>query len=169
MVSARGAALIPARRGGFCSGAAVAGTHGAGAAGARHLAGGLFCFAGGGSAKFLDFFEGELAVAARFEVEDQGAVTDAANLFDVVADFLEHLADFAVAAFDEDQFVPGIVGVAKEAEAGGGGHDAARRSPDFVVRGGLGFVGIFAGARADLGPNLAVAVDHDAVAELVEC
>ena len=72
-----------------------------------------------------DFLEGQFAVAAGFDVEDQGTVTDAANFFDVVADFFEHLADFAIAAFDEDHFVPGIVGVAKEADAGGGGHDAA--------------------------------------------
>jgi hypothetical protein len=92
-------------------------------------------------------------MAAGFYVEDEGAVAYAANLFDVVADFLEHLADFAVAAFDKDHFVPGIVGVAEKAKAGGGGHDTA-----LVVTGGGG-IGL-----VDLG----AAVDHDAVAKLVE-
>ena len=35
--------------------------------------------------------------------------TYAANLLDVVADLFEHLAEFAVPAFDEDDLVPGII------------------------------------------------------------
>ena len=92
-------------------------------------------------------------MAAGFDVEDQRAVADAANFFDVVADFLEHLTDFAIAAFDEDQFVPGIVGVSQEPDAGGGGHDAA-----LIAAGGR---------RAGLS-DLGTAIDHDAVAELVD-
>jgi hypothetical protein len=34
-----------------------------------------------------------------------------------VADFLEHFAQFAVAAFDENHFVPGIVALADLADA----------------------------------------------------
>jgi hypothetical protein len=112
---------------------------------------GLFAF--GGAAELGDFLGVELAMAAGFDVEDQRAVADAANFFDVVADFLEHLADFAIAAFDEDQFVPGIVGVSQEPDAGGGGHDAA-----LIAAGGR---------RAGLS-DLGTAIDHDAVAELVD-
>ena len=92
-------------------------------------------------------------MAAGFDVEDQRAVADAANFFDVVADFLEHFANLAVAALDEDHFVPGIVGLAEKAEAGGGGHDAA-----LIAAGGR---------RAGLS-DLGTAIDHDAVAELVD-
>jgi hypothetical protein len=85
----------------------------------------------GGAAELGDLFGSELAMAAWFDVENEGAVADAANFLDVVAYFLEHFADFAIAALDEDHFVPGIVGVAKEANACGGSHDAA-----FVAVGG---------------------------------
>ena len=64
-------------------------------------------------------------MAAGFDVEDEGAIADAANFFDVVADFLKHLADFAIATLNEDHFVPGVVGVAEKTDAGGCGHDAA--------------------------------------------
>jgi hypothetical protein len=110
----------------------------------------------GGSAELGYFFEGEFAHVAGFEVEDERAVADAANFFDMVADLFEHLADFAVTAFDEDHFVPRVVGVAEEADAGGGGHDAALASSS----GGVGLLGRIV--------NLGAAIDHDAVAELVD-
>jgi len=43
-----------------------------------------------------------------------------------MADFLEHFAQFAVAAFDENDLVPGIVSLADLADAGRGGADGGR-------------------------------------------
>ena len=77
-----------------------------------------------------------------------------------MADFLEHLADFAVAAFDEDHFVPGIVGVAEEAEASGGGHARAVERRTVSWEGASGSVG-FLRARTESGTYLRVAVDHE--------
>jgi hypothetical protein len=54
-------------------------------------------------------------------VEDQRAVADAADFFDEMADFLEHFAQFAVAALDQNHFVPWIVALADLANAGRGG------------------------------------------------
>ena len=72
-----------------------------------------------GLAQVIQLFSFELAHFARFNVEHQGAVAYAANLFDVVADLLEHLAQLAVAAFNEDDFVPGVVALADFANLGG--------------------------------------------------
>jgi len=58
-------------------------------------------------------------MAAGFDVEDQRAVADAANFFRRGGRFPRTSTDFAIAAFDEDQFVPGIVGVSQEPDAGG--------------------------------------------------
>jgi hypothetical protein len=41
-----------------------------------------------------------------------------------MADFFEHFAEFAVAALDQDDFVPGIVALADLTDAGGRGADA---------------------------------------------
>jgi hypothetical protein len=71
----------------------------------------------------------QLTQIARLLIEDQGAVAHAANLLDEVADLLEHLAQLAVAAFNENHFVPGIVALADLADAG-------RRGPD-LLRAGL--------------------------------
>jgi hypothetical protein len=60
----------------------------------------------------------QFAQVPRLLVQDQRAVADAANFFDKVADFLKHLAQFAVAAFNENHFVPGIVALANLANAG---------------------------------------------------
>jgi len=68
----------------------------------------------------------KFAHVARLLVEDQRAVAYAANLFDEVAYPLEHLAQFAVAALDEDDFIPGIVALADLAYAGGRGADRER-------------------------------------------
>jgi hypothetical protein len=66
----------------------------------------------------------EFAEVAGFLVEDERAIADAANLLDEVADFLEHFAQFAVAAFNQNNFVPGIVALANLANAGRRGADA---------------------------------------------
>jgi hypothetical protein len=60
----------------------------------------------------------QFAQVAGLLIENQGAVADAANLLDEVADLFKHLAQFAVAALDEDDFVPGIVALADLANAG---------------------------------------------------
>ena len=80
----------------------------------------------GGLAQSGQFLRFQFAQAAWLLVEDQRAVADAANFFDEVADFLEHLAQFAVAALDENDFVPGIVALANLADAGRRGADLAR-------------------------------------------
>jgi hypothetical protein len=83
----------------------------------------------------------------------------------VVADFFEHLADFAIAAFDEDHFVPRILGVAQEADARWGGHDSAFIAVGWFRPGAAArLTGRRAGLAADLGPE----VDHDAMTELVD-
>jgi hypothetical protein len=81
-------------------------------------------FAVGGFAQKLQFIRIEFAQVSRLLIEDQGAIADAANFFDEVADLLEHFAQFAVAALDENHFVPGIVALADLADAGRGGADA---------------------------------------------
>ena len=102
----------------------------------------------GGAVEGLDFAGGELAELAGGDVEAEGSVADAADLFDVMADLFEHLADLAVAAFGEGELVPGVVAAADEFDFGGSGDDAV------------------ATAAADLVE--AAAVDHDAAADLVE-
>ena len=65
-------------------------------------------FALAGTVEGHDFAEGELAELAGGDVEAEGSVADAADLFDVVADLFEHLAELAVAAFGEGELVPGL-------------------------------------------------------------
>jgi hypothetical protein len=72
-------------------------------------------FAFGCLTQVLQFFGVELADIAGFEIEDQWAVTDAADLLDVVTDLFEHFAQFAVAAFDQNDFIPGIIDGARRA------------------------------------------------------
>jgi hypothetical protein len=59
----------------------------------------------------------QLAQIARLLVENQRAVADAANLFDEVADLLEHLAQFPVATLDQHHFEPGIIALTDLANA----------------------------------------------------
>ncbi len=106
-------------------------------------------FAGGGAVEGLDFAGGELAEAARGDVEGEGAVADAADLFDVVADLFEHLAELSVAAFGEGDFVPGVFAAANLLDLGWLGEDAV------AAAGGAGI-------------GEAAAVDHDALTELVD-
>jgi hypothetical protein len=82
-----------------------------------------------GFAQVVQLFSFELAHFARFNVEHQRAVAYATNLLDVVADLLEHLTQLAVAAFNEDDFVPGVVALANLANLGGRSlHPAGTRS-----------------------------------------
>ena len=67
----------------------------------------------------------------------------------MVADLFEHLAELAIAAFGEGDFVPGIVATA-----------------DLLDLGGLGEDAIAAAGGAGVGE--AAAVDHDAAPELVD-
>jgi hypothetical protein len=54
----------------------------------------------GGQAQPLELLRLQFAQVARLLVEDQRAITDAADFFDKMADLLEHFAQFAVTAFD---------------------------------------------------------------------
>jgi len=101
-----------------------------------------FELAGSGEAQSFDFFGSQFAKLAGLDIENKRAVADAANLLDVVTDLFEHLAQFAVAAFDEDDFVPGIFTGAQLLDAGG-------RCADFAL------------------PRLA-ALDGDSVAEALD-
>ena len=78
----------------------------------------------GGQTQRVDFFRLQLAQLARLKIENQWTVAYAANLFDVMADFFEHLAQLAVAALDDDHFVPGIVALADLADLGRSGAHA---------------------------------------------
>ena len=80
----------------------------------------------GGLAQGVQLFGLQLAHIARLLVEDQRAVAYAANLFNEVAYSLKHLAQFAVTAFDEDNFIPGIVALANLADAGRRGANLGR-------------------------------------------
>ncbi len=89
-------------------------------------------FAVGGLAQEFQFVGIEFAQVTGFLIENQGAVTYAANLLDKVADLLKHLAQFAVAALDKHHFVPGIVSLADLADAGRrGAHRGRARTSAF--------------------------------------
>ena len=66
----------------------------------------------GGLAQVFKFFGLQFAHFARFDIQHQRAIANAANFLDMMADLFEHLAQFAVAALDDDHFVPGIVALA---------------------------------------------------------
>lgn len=102
----------------------------------------------GGAIEGCDLAQSELAELAGSDVQAKGPIADAADLFDVVADLLEHFSELAVAAFDEGDLVPGVIAATDELDLGGSGDDAV------------------ATAGADLVET--AAVDHDAVADLVE-
>ena len=59
------------------------------------------------------------------DVEGEGAKPDPLDFFDVMTNVLEHAADLAIAAFDENDFVPGIGSVFEKADFGRSGFDAA--------------------------------------------
>ncbi len=58
-------------------------------------------------------------------VEGERAELDAFDFFYEEADGLKHTMDLAIAAFDENDFVPGIGGVFGETDLCGRGFDAA--------------------------------------------
>jgi len=70
---------------------------------------GLAVFAFSGFAEVVDFFVVEFTDLAGFEVEDERAIADAANFLDVMPNLFEHLAQFSIAAFNENNLIPGIV------------------------------------------------------------
>ena len=69
------------------------------------------------TAQIVQLFSVKFANLARLEIQNQRPITYAANLLDEVANLLEHLAQLAVAAFDEHHFVPGIVPLSHLAHA----------------------------------------------------
>jgi hypothetical protein len=77
-------------------------------------------------AQIFELFGFQFAHVARFNVEYQRAVSHTADLFDVMPDLLKHLAQLAVAAFDDDDFVPGVIALADLANLGGRGLHSAR-------------------------------------------
>jgi len=68
----------------------------------------------------MHFFRFEFAQLAGLLVENERAVADAADFLHMMADLFEHLAQFAVAALDDDDFVPGVVTLADLADLGRG-------------------------------------------------
>ncbi len=73
-----------------------------------------------GRAQLFDFFRQQVAVFARVNVQCEGAVADALELLHVVPGLLKHRADLAVAAFDQRDFIPGVVRFMDELDAGWG-------------------------------------------------
>jgi hypothetical protein len=71
-----------------------------------------------GGTEACKLFGLQFAQVARLLIQNQRAVAYAANLFNEVADLLEHFAQFAVAALNEHHFVPGIVALANLPDAG---------------------------------------------------
>jgi hypothetical protein len=74
-----------------------------------------------GPAEQVNLFGRQLAGGASVDVEHERSIGHAANLFDVVAFSGKHLAQLTVAAFDEDNFVPGILSGADQSDARRGG------------------------------------------------
>jgi hypothetical protein len=85
---------------------------------------GLLVFSASEILELVDFGFGEGAEFAKGNVENEGAELDALDFFDEEADLLEHAADLAIAAFDEDDFVPGVGSVFDQTDFGGRGFDA---------------------------------------------
>jgi hypothetical protein len=82
----------------------------------------LFCLwraqrAIGSLAKQIQLLRLQFAQIARFLVEYQRTIANATNLLNEVADLLKHLAQFAVAPFDQDHLVPRIVSLPHLANA----------------------------------------------------
>ncbi len=72
----------------------------------------------GSLAQVFELFGFEFAHYAGLDVEHQRAVTHASNLLNVMADLFEHLAQLTVAAFNQDDFVPGVIPLADLANLG---------------------------------------------------
>src|SRR5271165_1306762 len=67
-----------------------------------------------GPLQLFDFLLTQLAHLARLDIQHQRSVADAANLLDVMADLLKHLADFTIAPLNENQLIPGILSLANQ-------------------------------------------------------
>jgi hypothetical protein len=98
---------------------------------------GLAVLAFGGPAEVVDLFLVEFTDLSRLEIENERSVTDAADLLNMVADFFEHFAQFAVAAFDENYLIPGIIDRTRGTTFAGGfagteGSDLSRSCLDAV-------------------------------------
>ncbi len=65
-----------------------------------------------GFAQIIEFFGFQFAHFAGLDVQHQRTITNATNLFHVVADLFEHLAQLAVAALNDHDLVPGVVALA---------------------------------------------------------
>jgi hypothetical protein len=69
-------------------------------------------FTFGGFMEVFDFFRLQFAHLSGLNIEHERTVADAADFFDVMADLLEHLAQLAIATFDDDNFKPRVLGAA---------------------------------------------------------
>jgi hypothetical protein len=142
---------------------------------------------GGGEAQSLHFFGLQFAELTGFDIQDEGAVADAANLLDMMADLFEHFAQFAITALDDNDFVPGVVAFAHLSDAGGCGSNfivlfgAAALDRDAFAQtverlfgwlaGDFDEVGFFdaGGSFGELIGELAIVGDHEqAFAQVVE-
>jgi hypothetical protein len=83
-------------------------------------------------AKADQFLRPKFPELSRLLVERQRAVSHAADLLDKMPDLLEHLAEFAIAAFDQHHFVPRVVPLADLADAGGRGVHATLARPGSI-------------------------------------
>jgi len=110
---------------------------------------GLLVFSASEILELVDFGFGEGAEFPGGDVENEGAELGALNLFDEEADLLKHAADLAIAAFDEDDFVPGVRGVFDETDFGGRGFDAAAVVEGDGDAGAQALERFFAGLAAD--------------------
>src|ERR1700716_4036315 len=64
---------------------------------------------GAGSLQACDFLQSESTKLARREIECERAIAHALDFLHVMTDRFEHSANLAIAAFDQRNFVPGIV------------------------------------------------------------
>jgi len=130
-------------------------------------------------AKLLDLGGGERPIAARGEVEFEEADLHAAELFDQLAEMLEHHADLVLAPLGEADLIPGILAGLDELDVRGGGAAAVQRDAvgerrDLFVREvAVHFYDIrfdnVAGGRGDSVSELAIiGEDEQAFAGIIE-
>jgi len=62
-----------------------------------------------GETQRMYLFRLQLPQLARLKIQHQRTISDPTNLLHMMPDLLEHLAQFPVAALDDDHFIPGIV------------------------------------------------------------
>ena len=72
-------------------------------------------------AELLNLRGGQSPIAAGGEIEFEEADLHAAELFDELAEMLEHHADLVLAAFGEADFIPGIFAGLDEFDVRGSG------------------------------------------------